>query len=281
MDQANALADEEHSHAMAINIQRQARVKLARLEMERRRQATKKAARSGRLERNPYHPTDRELMSRERCIARNTQHAKYWDGRSSLDESTLPEDEAAPDKSLKFSVTPQGARPITLNSLTDAKHAYFLLAGEDTKKLNRTDARTWLQCMGWCVPNEKLDELLNGDKPSKLEGQWSFFTLSALAAHQSSSGSNGGLEELKAALLHMSRDTGKMGMDKLIKITASSSELVQNIGDIMKLIGAKPRGTLSTEKLAEQVMDWIVHPPAYVLGSTSTPTHATARALSR
>merc|ERR1719408_109336 len=57
---------------------------------------------------------------------------------------------------------PQGLDAnMTLTGASDLKTAFDMLDERKEGALDRNQARKWLRCCGWCVPDEQLDEMLN------------------------------------------------------------------------------------------------------------------------
>merc|ERR1719230_1603788 len=65
------------------------------------------------------------------------------------------------DNSLAAPV-PQGLEAnMTLTGANDLKTAFDMLDERKEGALDRNQARKWLRCCGWCVPDEQLDSMLD------------------------------------------------------------------------------------------------------------------------
>merc|ERR1719389_1511226 len=60
---------------------------------------------------------------------------------------------------------PQGLEAnMTLTGSSDLKTAFDMLDERKEGALDRTQARKWLRCAGWCVTDETLDDMLNSSE---------------------------------------------------------------------------------------------------------------------
>jgi len=47
-----------------------------------------------------------------------------------------------------------------LGDAAHLKHIFEMIDEHEEGLLNRSQARSWLRCAGWCLPNDDLDEML-------------------------------------------------------------------------------------------------------------------------
>jgi hypothetical protein len=149
---------------------------------------------------------------------------------------------------------------MALNGPLDSRFAFEYIDKNKTGQLYREEARVWLRYMGWCLTEAELDEMLNFDKGSAKAGRWSLIALLAIAnGHKQKA--NGSVAELDAALRHLARNNSKMNKDRLIKVTVTDSGLIEDLGDILRLIGIRKNKPLECDTISNQVIGWICEAP--------------------
>merc|ERR1712232_1160406 len=108
--------------------------------------------------------------------------------------------------------------PMTMTSKTDMKIAFEMLDENREGSLDRTKARCWLRCMGWCVPDEELDDMLSAVREtsgiskvvsSKVRQRWGLNMLEEVL-DRNRHRQNSSKEELEMALRRLANNRAKI-----------------------------------------------------------------------
>uniref|UniRef100_A0A7S0BAV2 EF-hand domain-containing protein n=1 Tax=Pyrodinium bahamense TaxID=73915 RepID=A0A7S0BAV2_9DINO len=165
---------------------------------------------------------------------------------------------------------PRGAGgPMALTSERDLKIAFEMLDERREGALDRGQARSWLRCAGWCVPDEELDEMLAGVGVSRGRGvahpprtKWGLKNLVEVL-NQNRHRENSSVEALQAALRRLAHQRGKIPRERLVEFTTQEHDLTKaNLDEVLASLGLASANVLDCDSLAVRVMERVCNPPS-------------------
>eukprot|EP00927_Polykrikos_kofoidii_P056609 TRINITY_DN50707_c0_g1_i1.p1 TRINITY_DN50707_c0_g1~~TRINITY_DN50707_c0_g1_i1.p1 ORF type:complete len:275 (+),score=37.07 TRINITY_DN50707_c0_g1_i1:113-937(+) len=216
-------------------------------------------------------PSDRQLIAQ-----RALQHDAMDDvlTQSSFD---LRHDHRGPPKKIPNAAptpSPKGmTSPMAFNKISDQMLAFTMLDEQKLGLLNREKARKWLRCMGWCLTNEELDEMLDesigmkGVRRSASTAAQEVWAISHLVnvqkAHEKSD--NSSVESLQTALRILANNRARISRARLVEVTLAKSPFLgshdPNLKAIFDVVGIGV-GNTDCDDLALKIMERIVKPPS-------------------
>mmetsp|Transcript_12109 Transcript_12109/g.37571 ORF Transcript_12109/g.37571 Transcript_12109/m.37571 type:complete len:293 (+) Transcript_12109:119-997(+) len=167
---------------------------------------------------------------------------------------------------------PRGvAGPVALASEADLKVAFEMLDERREGALDRAQARNWLRCAGWCLPDEDLDEMLGcvsaprGLPRSSTQlgrTKWGLKTLVEILA-KNRDRENSSVEALQAALRRLAHNRAKIPRERLLELTTQGTDLTEaNLNEVLSSLGLASAGMLDCDALATRMLERVCHPPS-------------------
>jgi len=136
---------------------------------------------------------------------------------------------------------------MTLTAVNDLKVAFEMLDERREGVLDRTQARNWLRCAGWCLPDEDLDQILAGTAPgapkkllSTDRTRWGLKQLMDLL-EQNRDRENTGVEQLQQALRRLANNRAKISRERILEFVSQDSDLSEE--DLEQVLGAVGLGS--------------------------------------
>mmetsp|Transcript_33694 Transcript_33694/g.60980 ORF Transcript_33694/g.60980 Transcript_33694/m.60980 type:complete len:208 (-) Transcript_33694:189-812(-) len=171
---------------------------------------------------------------------------------------------------LKGANVPGGIEgTMTLTSVNDLKVAFEMLDDRKDGVLDRTQARNWLRCAGWCLPDEDLDQILSGTapgSPKKLvtteRTKWGLKQLMDLL-EQNGDRDNTSVAQLQQALRRLANNRAKISRERVLEFVSQDQDLKEE--DLDQVLGALGLGSaklLDCDSLAVKLLDRVCNPPS-------------------
>lgn len=149
----------------------------------------------------------------------------------------------------------------------DYSIAFEMLDKDRDGLLSRRDGRAWLRCVGWCLPDDALDSLLDSVPPRGAGAGgtrgWTLDRLCQIAdQHEASRGPD--VEGLRKALRILAGRTSKMNKETFREYTALDNIFSeQDFNELMDICGVHSTTKfVDVDVLANAMADKIVNPPA-------------------
>jgi hypothetical protein len=147
--------------------------------------------------------------------------------------------------------------PMTYSGPGFARACFEELAGKGKSVLKVEDARTWLRCIGWTLPDSELDQILL--TPS--HGTWTLQDLIDKNAKNQGK-KNGDKEMLVRALKKLSHGKSSIAKEDLQKlIVAEGSLSKEEFQKLMKVAGLEKDRVVNCEVLVQAFFSKICQPP--------------------
>eukprot|EP00930_Biecheleria_cincta_P078261 TRINITY_DN65685_c0_g1_i1.p1 TRINITY_DN65685_c0_g1~~TRINITY_DN65685_c0_g1_i1.p1 ORF type:complete len:221 (+),score=55.71 TRINITY_DN65685_c0_g1_i1:32-664(+) len=170
---------------------------------------------------------------------------------------------------LKGASTPAGLDgSMALTSANDLKVAFEMLDEKREGVLNRTQARNWLRCAGWCLPDEELDAMLLGSpSPKKLvpgpeRTKWGLKQLmEVLEANRERE--NTSVVALQQALRRLANNRAKISRERILEFTAQDQDLTEaDLEQVLGAVGLSGAKLLDCDSLATKLLGRVCNPPS-------------------
>mmetsp|Transcript_41166 Transcript_41166/g.61702 ORF Transcript_41166/g.61702 Transcript_41166/m.61702 type:complete len:162 (-) Transcript_41166:219-704(-) len=149
--------------------------------------------------------------------------------------------------------------------------------------LDKNQAKSWLRCMGWCLPDEELEQMLtatamgaSGAGASATRSgilktmqkqertRWGLKHLTDINdANQDKR--NSSLARLQTALRRLSNNRAKISRDRLLQFTTMHEDSLlteEDFNQVLGAIGLTNNKQLDVETLSLKVLDRICDPPS-------------------
>eukprot|EP00929_Paragymnodinium_shiwhaense_P098319 TRINITY_DN59809_c0_g1_i1.p1 TRINITY_DN59809_c0_g1~~TRINITY_DN59809_c0_g1_i1.p1 ORF type:complete len:230 (-),score=46.00 TRINITY_DN59809_c0_g1_i1:262-951(-) len=157
-----------------------------------------------------------------------------------------------------------------LNGPSDLKLAFRYCDEGKRGHLDREDARRFLRCVGWCLADAHLDEMLdgwkNGQAPANVQistatGRWDLPSLAKIVK-ENQDRANSSIEELQTALRSLAGNNARMGRNRLVERTTMGqySDEWKYVRGVLEAIGAQSSSTVDCDTLAINIMKVITQP---------------------
>lgn len=167
---------------------------------------------------------------------------------------------------------PQGVRgAMELTGEAELKIAFEMLDERREGALDRAQARCWLRCAGWCVPDEELDEMLSGASGARgisrggahtgrtKWGLRNLLEVLALNRHRE----NSSVEALQAALRRLANNRTKIPRERLLEFTTQAHDLTEaNLSEVLASVGLSSATALDCDTLAVRMLERVCSPPS-------------------
>ena len=171
---------------------------------------------------------------------------------------------------LKGAKPPQGIDgTMCLTGPSDLKVAFEMLDAKKEGVLGKKQARDFLRCAGWCIPDEELDVMLmNQLKTSAKQGvtaertKWNLrMLMDLLEANQERD--NASLVSVQQALRKLANNRAKISKDRLLEFVSQEQDLSESdIDQVLGAVGMSGAKLLDCEQLAARLLDRICNPPS-------------------
>jgi len=160
---------------------------------------------------------------------------------------------------------------MALTGEADLRVAFDMLDERSEGALDRSQARNWLRCAGWCLPDEELDEMLTSiSGPGCLSRcgaqhgrtKWGLKNLMEVI-HQNRHRENSSVEALQNALRRLAHSRGKIQRDRLVEYTTQDHDLTEvNLNEVLASLGLASANTLDVDTLALRMLERVCSPPS-------------------
>ncbi|CAL1137948.1 unnamed protein product [Cladocopium goreaui] len=146
---------------------------------------------------------------------------------------------------------------MTLSSASELQVAFELLDEQKRGALDHQQAKRWLRCAGWCLPDQELSAMLQehakqrSKRGAAPEEKWVFKQLLDLL-EKNRSRENTTLKRLQTALRILAKNRSKIAKEKLLEI--SDAELV------LQELKLESKTRLDCDALAEKVLARVYDP---------------------
>lgn len=169
-----------------------------------------------------------------------------------------------------------------LTSAADGRVAFEMLDERREGMLDKYQAKSWLRCMGWCVPDEELEQMLKAQPASGAAGATSL-QRSALVAGMATQErtrwglkhlndineanqdrKNSSVEKLMTAMRRLSNNRAKISRDRLLQYTTMHDDSLlseEDFDQVMGAIGLQSAKQLDVDMLSRKILDRICDPP--------------------
>mmetsp|Transcript_51021 Transcript_51021/g.143617 ORF Transcript_51021/g.143617 Transcript_51021/m.143617 type:complete len:213 (+) Transcript_51021:110-748(+) len=175
------------------------------------------------------------------------------------------------DKSSKGAPAPSGVRvSMAWTGASDVKAAFAMLDTEHTGMLDAANSRRFLRCLGWCVSDEELDEMLlscpvtarGGVSPART--MWGLKQLEeVLESHRGRQ--NSSVQALQEAIRLLANNRSQLSRDRLLQFAHPAYGLDLSEADIERVLVASSlenRKSLDCDTLATKILELICNPPS-------------------
>ncbi|CAK8994665.1 unnamed protein product [Durusdinium trenchii] len=165
-----------------------------------------------------------------------------------------------PSRRLRQDLGPavQGGERTHLTSTSELQVAFDLLDEHKRGALDHQQAKRWLRCAGWCLPDKELSEMLaehirqRAKRGTMLEEKWAFKQLLDVL-EKNKSRENTTVKRLQSALRTLAKNRSKIAKARLLEI--SDAELV------LSELKLDSKNILDCDTLAEKILARICDPP--------------------
>ncbi|CAK9016089.1 unnamed protein product [Durusdinium trenchii] len=154
--------------------------------------------------------------------------------------------------------------------LFPSKVAFEMLDVNKEGVLGKKQARDFLRCAGWCLPDDDLDAMLLppagagvGAKSGGAERtKWNLSMLmDLLAANQDRE--NVSVQAVQQALRRLASNRAKISKERILEFIAQDQELSEkDIDQVLGAIGMGGAKLLDCDSLATKLLDRVCNPPS-------------------
>merc|ERR1712032_1372796 len=140
------------------------------------------------------------------------------------------------------------------------------------KALNRTQARHWLRCMGWCLSDEDLDEMLtSGGAPKGRRGsiekfahtgrmEWPLGLLEDIVDRMRYK-QNQSLDAVTIALRRLANNCGKIPRQRMFKFAEAEFDIhPEDLEHILLAMGLADATALDVDTFARKLLERVIAP---------------------
>ncbi|CAJ1332652.1 unnamed protein product [Effrenium voratum] len=169
---------------------------------------------------------------------------------------------------VKGAKAPQGIdATMALTSQSDLKVAFEMLDVNKEGTLGKKQARDFLRCAGWCLPDDDLDAMLvgqltsSGARPSE-RTKWNLKMLTDLL-DQNQHKENSSVSAVQQSLRRLANNRAKISRERVLEFISQDHDLTE--ADIDQVLGAVGMGgakLIDCDQLAAKLLDRICNPPS-------------------
>lgn len=197
--------------------------------------------------------------------------ASSFDDGSRIQETLMPDsytDDFASGggmlQSLQGAPPPVGCQAMRYSSEQDMRKAFEMLDTNSTGTLGRHQAKSWLRCMGWVLPDQQLEAMLSGEKKSGLSlvKLFTFRNLKEIV-EQHAQVQNGSKQVLRDSLKNLASESGQLKTRYILDLAADPAIglSAQEIQALLEVLGGTGKEALDIDDLAEALLDAVSNPP--------------------
>mmetsp|Transcript_67703 Transcript_67703/g.148563 ORF Transcript_67703/g.148563 Transcript_67703/m.148563 type:complete len:216 (+) Transcript_67703:2-649(+) len=164
---------------------------------------------------------------------------------------------------------PQGIEAtMALTSPNDLKVAFEMLDVNKEGVLGKKQARDFLRCAGWCVPDDELDAMLVGRASSGVKAgtaertKWNQKMLMDLL-EENKNRENTSVASVQQALRRLASNRAKISRERIVEFISQDHDLSEaDIDQVLGAIGMGGAKLLDCDQLAAKLLDRVCNPPS-------------------
>eukprot|EP00434_Breviolum_minutum_P018039 symbB.v1.2.015906.t1/scaffold1171.1/size134081/1 len=168
-----------------------------------------------------------------------------------------------------------GARPpegieasMALTNPNDLKVAFEMLDVNKEGVLGKKQARDFLRCAGWCLPDDELDSMLVGQVSSSAKSgatertKWNLkMLMDLLQDHKDRE--NTSVAAVQQALRRLASNRAKISRERILEFISQDHDLSEtDIDQVLGAIGMGGAKLLDCDQLAVKLLDRVCNPPS-------------------